>query len=88
MAISEQNILWFVRQQGQWETNVTAPLDAVLATDLEGRYSNRSDAPVSLISNAGRLRAGARHPDLSALFERIDAIPVSPVPRATGQGTE
>ena len=75
-AIDERDILWFVRDQGELQTNDPGPLDPELAEELEQRFFSRSDAAVFLIGKDGGLKASARQLDLPALFARIDAMPM------------
>jgi hypothetical protein len=75
-ALDERDILWFVHDQGQVQTNYPGPLDARLKQELEQQFFSRSDAAVFLIGKDGGLKASAARLDLSALFERIDAMPM------------
>ncbi|MBK5938409.1 DUF4174 domain-containing protein [Halochromatium roseum] len=75
-AIDARDILWFVRDQGQVQTNYPGPLDARLKQELEQQFFSRSDAFVFLIGKDGGLKASACELDLPALFERIDAMPM------------
>ncbi|MBK1620275.1 hypothetical protein CKO42_17875 [Lamprobacter modestohalophilus] len=75
-AIDERDILWFVRDQEQLQTNYPGPLDARLKQELEQRFFSRSDAVVFLIGKDGGLKASAGELDLPALFARIDAMPM------------
>jgi len=75
-AIEARDILWFVRDQGQVQTNSPGQLDAGLAEELVQRFFSRSDAAVFLIGKDGGLKASAQQLDLPALFARIDAMPM------------
>lgn len=75
-GLDERDILWFVRDRGQLQTNYPGLLDLGLGEELEQRFFSQFDAAVFLIGKDGGLKASAQRLDLPALFARIDAMPM------------
>jgi len=75
-ALDARDIFWFVRDQGQVQTNYPGPLDPGLAEELEQRFFSQFDAAVFLIGKDGGLKSSTQQLDLPALFARIDGMPM------------
>jgi len=75
-AIDERDIIWFVAHPDQLLSNYPGQIGVTLGHHLDERYFGPSGARVLLIGKDGGLKSGDQALDLSALFARIDAMPM------------
>jgi hypothetical protein len=75
-AIDERDIIWFVAHRDQLLSNYPGQIGVTLVQHLDERYFGPSGAKVLLIGKDGELKSGDQALDLSALFARIDAMPM------------